>query len=133
MARLSEIAINKERESEGVWHPWILDLRIRVARLGNPAMQAWLRERHAQRSVEQRPEDMPADTLAEVSKAGIAQHVLKDISGLEDDDGKPLVYTPELGLKLFNLEGVDLYGTVVLLASQDDHYRNLRKEQSLGN
>ncbi len=37
-----------------------------------------------------------------VDNAGIAKHLIKNIEGLQQEDGSPLAYTPEVGADLLS-------------------------------
>ena len=89
--------VDKELEVNGVWVP-LKSMRFLIARLGNPkfkalywkaleAKQAFSRFAGADEAHDQEP------FLECMSKA-----VLLDWDGVDGEDGKPLPYSPEVGL-----------------------------------
>jgi hypothetical protein len=101
MAKLSALKLDAARASDGVWFrdPWGLGLRFRIASIQSPAFR---RAAQAALRMAGPGSELPdrVDGEEEVILKAVAEHLLLEIDGLEDDKtGKPRRYTPSLGIK----------------------------------
>src|SRR5687768_6005127 len=87
--KISRLRTDQKKEAEGVWVPVGEGLEIRVARIGNPAYEAFLRRetRPVQRAVRAGMADPKA--MEEISNRAMARHVLLDWRNLEDEVPDP--------------------------------------------
>lgn len=134
MAKISDLFVDPKAVDEGRWIDYLAGVRLRVARFGNEAHAAYLREAYRPHLKGMREGKIDPATATEISKTGVARHVLRDWSGLDGDDGKPLPYSPELAIKFFeNPKLRDLYAVVVAAARHEDAYRESALEDARGN
>lgn len=101
MVKISELKIDTKRAAEGVWFrdPWGVGLRFLIASVHSPAFVRAVRS--AQRYFE--PGAALPDGESDEEKLllrATAEHLLLDVDGLEDDEtGKPVHYTPDMGVR----------------------------------
>ena len=134
MAKLKELFVDPVVVKDGRWVDYLCGVKLRVARFGNDAHSAFLREAYAPHRKETREGKLDPAVATEIGRRGVAQYVLRDWSGLEDDDGQPLKYSAEKALELFaHPKLADLYAFVVEAARHEDAYREAALEDARGN
>lgn len=100
--RLSQTKTDPTLERDGVWVAIRYGVEVKVARAGNPRAEAW-RARLAPE--DRRLLDNPSlfkgreERIIELLTDAIAETMLLDWRGVEDDDGEPLPYSPAEGKK----------------------------------
>lgn len=122
--KLSKLQTDTMKKSEGTWVPIQEDLELKLAYLGEDNFQKRMEvlKRPHKRKIEDGT--FPPSEFAKLTGRVIAETIVKDWRGLEDDDGKAIKYTKEKALELFtdpNLE--DLRDYVVSFASNRDNFR----------
>lgn len=123
--KLSEaFGVDKDLEVNGVWVP-LKSMRFLIARLGNPKFKALYRKALESKQAFSRfaGTDDDQDLFLEcMSKA-----VLLDWEGVDGEDGKPLPYSPEVGLRA--MQDDQLFADFVSEASQKlDLYKGQHRE-----
>lgn len=120
MAKLKTLKLNPDAVTEGVWCDWILGVKVKIARTGTPEYNTFIQKL----MVEQVKSEEDVDT-DEVIRKAVARHVIKDWSGIEDDDGTELSYSPEKAYELISDPALsDLYEFVMRMASDRSRFRN---------
>lgn len=134
MGKLSKVAVNPELEVNGVWTPWFDDARVKIARHNNPRFIQKIQDlilEHRATNGDTKPN---SDQITQMTKIAAAHALLVDWENVEDDDGNPIVYTPELGLALFSdPEHHDFYRLVVETSQSIELYRKNKISRTVGN
>lgn len=138
MARLNRIATSTERAADGQWVEFCPAqgdepaLELKIARVGNPKYNQRLQElvRPHRRKVRMGFDE----DLEEFVKVAVAEHVLVDWRGLEDEDGKAIPYSKEKSTELLtNPSYSDLFDFVMDVGGDAAVYREQAIEEAAGN
>lgn len=127
---LSDLRDVAKREVDGIWRDWYAGARLKIARLGNPRYSAKMRKlgrdlpRLAKRAV---LEDKTLDQIEEHTRHAYAETILLDWSGLCDDDGIEIKYTPQKSYE-FLTEFNNLYLDVQEMAGDAEVFRETQTE-----
>lgn len=133
MAKLSSIKSDVLKETKGVWVEYEnTGIEALVARVGNAEYAKFIREKtrpkpgHRQKRFTN--EDMEA-----IVKEAICRHCWLGLRGADDEEGKPIVYTPEVGMRLMgDPEYRDFVQFVSLSANDMQLFRAEAIEEVLG-
>ncbi|MEK9722239.1 MAG: hypothetical protein VW405_01985 [Rhodospirillaceae bacterium] len=103
--KLSQVSIDPGKAVDGEWfdvseRAEVFDFRIRIASMGNPRFRAACRPLLKPHTKRLRDKGLSDDEFFEIVAPAAAEFVVTDIEGLENDDGTPLAYSVELGLRL---------------------------------
>lgn len=123
MAKLSQTRSDKKKQNDGVWVPYESGIELLIARFGNTKYDEYVRtEVDSMTTLLRR--DLTAQETNEIVKRATAKHILLDWKNVDDDDGKPLSYSPEVGLKILcDEEYRDLYRFISFTAANAQNYR----------
>ena len=91
MATLSSLAIDPEIARFGVWFDYAMGVRFRIARANNDAATRAITVMVAEEKKAGRVID--AARLQEIATECTAAHILRDWSGIDGDDGRPVPYS----------------------------------------
>ena len=132
MAKLSEVRDDLQAVVEGVWHPYLEDIEVRVARWDNPELVAWYAQRQQELN-ELHPDGVPPEQIEALVREALAKFVVKDYRNFSWDDGTPI--TAEDTQKLFDTEGFGAaFSSWVIQKSQErSAYRASYVERAAGN
>lgn len=140
MPKLSQFASNLELEVGGQWVdyddqiPAGTGIRLLLARAGNPRYQEMLRREREPILDQIRTKKVDASALEAVTRKCLAHTVFLGWANVTDEDGKELVYTPELGIMVLSEPQYrDLAAFIRDFASDRENFRKKREEGSLGN
>tara|TARA_R100000152_G_C6770739_1_gene197026 strand:+ start:646 stop:1107 length:462 start_codon:yes stop_codon:yes gene_type:complete len=134
MAKLNSLKADSVAESEGVWVTWDHGVELKIARLNNPSFQAEIRKLTAPLTKRIRAGQVPDDEMEALSQKAMASHILVGWRNIEDEDGKPLKYTPKRAHELLTDPGLrDLYQFVLTQANERELFRLQTEEDSRGN
>lgn len=102
--KLAAIKMNLAKVEEGIWIdniPDMGDLRLKVRPIGNPDYRRVYSQlfKAVPRS-QKRGGEVDFDVSQQITARALADTVLLDWDGIEDDNGKPLPYSPETAKKL---------------------------------
>lgn len=119
MAKLSSLKNNVAAEVAGVWVPYAAGIEVKIARLGNPKYEAYLRKLSAPHTRQLRDGELDNTVAEELTKRAMARHILLDWRGMEDDDGNEMVYSEQLAFEvLSNPEYRDFYRDIMEMANK---------------
>lgn len=99
MVSISALKLDTKRAADGIWFPdiWGLGLQFRIASVQSSAFR-----RAAQSALRMADSgaDLPdrLDGEEESILRAVAEHLLLEIDGLDDGQGNPVRYTPEMGI-----------------------------------
>lgn len=130
--RLSNFAVDSKKANEGTWVQVGEGLEILIARLGNEKYKKFLRSAGKGLSVQVRTGNMNLEQAAELQKLAVANTVLLGWKGLEGDDGKPVEYSVQKAVELFNTHQ-DFYDLVVEYANDASMFKAQVQEDARGN
>lgn len=118
--------VDKDREVNGVWVP-LKSMRFLIARLGNPKFKAIYRKALEAKQAFSRYAVVDDATDHEMFLEAASKAILLDWEGVDGEDGKPLKYSPEVGLKA--MQDDQLFADFVSEASQKlDLYKAQHQE-----
>ena len=134
MAKLNTLKADSAKESDGVWVSWEHGVELKIARLNNPNFQAEIRKLTAPLTKKIRSGQVADGEMEALSQKAMASHVLVGWRNIEDEDGKPLKYTPKRSLDLLTDPGLrDLYQFVLTQANERELFRLETVADSRGN
>lgn len=118
--------VDKELEVNGVWVP-LKSMRFLIARLGNPKFKALYRKALEAKQAFSRFAGADEAHDQEIFLECMSKAVLLDWDGVDGEDGKPLPYSPEVGLRA--MKDDQLFADFVSEASQKlDLYKAQHRE-----
>ena len=126
--RLGTLAYDKSKEEDGVWCDGPEGLRLKIARIGNPQYQSYLRKLA---SKAKRTSQLVENSEGWTIKA-TAHHILKGWENLQDDDGKDIPFSVPIAEE-FLARYSDLLQMVQEFATDMDLFRKEELEESAGN
>jgi len=115
--------------TEGVWVDCGSDLRLKVARLGSPAYEEEIRKLAKPFMRQMRLGTMNIEDMENLAKKAVAKHILQDWENLEDEIGKPIEFSKEKALELFDTYP-DFYSIVKDVAGEAEIFRQDEMEES---
>lgn len=118
--------------SEGVWVDCGADLHLKVARLGNPAYEDALRKAGKPFMRQMRLGTMKIEQMEKLAMKCVADHVLQDWKGLEEDDGTVIPFSSKKALEIFE-EYPEFYTIVKDVSGEAELFRNDEMEEASGN
>ena len=134
MAKLSSVKIDPDLETKGVWVAFEGDMKFLIARAGNPAFQERMRKLREPIIDALRRRSADPEKVEAMIQDAVAHHVLLDWENVTDDEGKPIHYTPEVGIATFANPGYrDVYRFVMEVANDGALYRQRVTDDAQGN
>lgn len=134
MAKLSAIRTDPSKESSGVWVDYEGGIRLKIARMNNPAFEKFITDRQApniSRYRKSKQSDAERDKLIEEATANT---ILLDWENLEDESGATIPFSPAKALEFFRDPSLrDFYRFVLMEASSADNFKKEALEQAAGN
>ena len=134
MAKITEIMSDLERVENGVWVDYAAGIRLCIASINN-AQYKRQRGRLLKPHLRQiRSGQMTAEQILDVLKPAAARHLLVGWENIEDENGRPIAYSPEQALAFFSDPALaDLYQFVLETAGENEVYRRQLLEDAEGN
>ena len=130
--KISEFKTNTDAEKEGVWIEVGAGLRLRVARLGNPSYEAYIRKHGRKHLIQLKTGTLTDDKeVLELTRRAMARHVLVDWENLQDDDGINVEYSVERAEEYLAIK--DFMELVFKLSGERELFKQQRDEEDLGN
>jgi len=135
MANLKLLKTDTAKESEGVWVDWELDVKLRIARMGNPAFDAMMKRLSQPHLKKVRDRSIEGDEALEAVIVEAAAHtLLVGWKNIEDENGKAIKYSAKKAYEFFKDDGLrDLYKFVLSQANDAAQYRQSLDEDAAGN
>jgi hypothetical protein len=132
MASIKSFKTDSGKEEQGVWINAGGDLRLKIARMGNPAYTAYIKKHSKALVSSARRGEVDLDEATRINKDAAARHILLGWENLtEDEEGKqPIVYSVEKCRELLDIK--DFYSMVMEYANDMTLFR-ADPEQSKGN
>jgi hypothetical protein len=128
--KLRSLKLDSDKTVEGVWVDYRDDVRLLIARLPNAKYDKIMRRLGKPHMAKLRrarfkPESLVDDPILDkLQKRAVAEAVLLDWEGVEDDDDAPLPYTPERGAEILFDPNFDvLWRFIVDFAGEEEMYR----------
>lgn len=124
MANINSIKTDLQKETDGVWMPYSLDIAVKVARARNSKYQEVLRARIDPLKKGIREESISMDELNELLLEVRAETILLDWKNIEDENDKAIPYSVEQAIKFFkDPELKDFYNFVVTISESSERYK----------
>lgn len=117
MGSLSKFRLDEKKSVDGVWRTFGAGIEVKIARLHNPEFNKFYAKISEPYRKQIRAGILDVDILADLMKQTIANCVIRGFKGLEDDDGKPIKYTPEKALEIISDPANVIFYDFVLDAS----------------
>lgn len=130
--KISKLKTDPSKEENGVWVSMGDNLRIKVARLSSEGYKSYLRKIGTPYRSAARSGNMDEKIAADLVKQAIANKILLGWENLEEDDGTPIVYSPQKALQLFQ-ESNDFLEMVRAAADDIDNFRTELMVDAKGN
>ena len=118
--------------AEGVWVDCGADLHLKVARLGNPEYEEALRKAGKPFMRQMRLGTMKIEDMEKLAMKCVADHVLQDWKGLEEDDGSVINFSSKKALEIFR-EYPEFYSIVKDVSGEAELFRSDEMEEASGN
>lgn len=127
-------AIDTSKEETGVWHEFAGDIKLRIRRLSSKISQNARKEAEKPYAAQLRLKETPQEVYDSILVQQIAHGVIADWTGVIDDEGKELPYSPQVAADVIaGDEMKDFRLEVLNLSMSKDEYRAEIIEQSVGN
>ena len=118
--------------NDGVWAECGGGLRIKVARMGNPAYEESIRKSAKPFMRQMRLGTMNVEDMEGLAMKAIAKHIILDWENLDDNDGTPIPFSPDKALELFK-EYHDFYTMVKEVSGEAEIFRSDEMDEAAGN
>ena len=122
---------DQTKEEEGVWIDFGNGIKLRIARLGNPKYNAYLRRIGKPHQMSIRNGSASQATVEDLTIRAIAKHVLLGWEGV-DEDNELVPYTEEKALEYLRTMR-DFYQQVLELSSDANQFREEELKEEEGN
>ena len=128
--KLSVFAVDEDKSENGVWHEIGEGAKILVAKAGNENFRKLVRKLTKPYDRRVRAKDKTVNTIISslVLKA-IAQTILLDWSGFEDEDGDDLKYSPEVAEEM--LEKYPRFARIIDDLAMDESIYQMESENEV--
>jgi hypothetical protein len=135
MVKLKQIALDAEKQSGGVWVPYLGDSELLIASSASPEFRAYVRETLRPHRKEFRAGKIKEDRMRELMAAGFGRFILRGWRNInEDDDITPIPHTTEKATELLLRTDLrHLYDFVVEKSREYGNYVQASLEDDLGN
>lgn len=123
MAKLGKIQVDPDKQNNGVWVPYVLDIEVKVARMGNREYEADVRRASKPYTKGFRADKIPDSILEKITMKAVSKWIIKDWRGLEDDKGKKIPFSQKKALEFFEDDQYrDFYKFILSTANDADLY-----------
>ena len=120
--KISTFATDLDLEENGVWVDIGDGGKLKVARMGNPRYQEAVRRISKPHKTQIRNKTISEDLSGELLLKAMADSILLDWKGIEDDKGKPIKYSADMAYTLMR-DLRDFRNLVVELATEQAAFR----------
>lgn len=135
MVNIYSLAVDHDLEVNGIEREWF-GINLRIARMGNPRYDEEIIRLSSEVAMELGvdPENIPDDKLFEMVKRAAAKCILLGWKNMDDEDGKPIKYSPEKAYEFFTDENLkDMYKFVIMHSKMMENYRRKKVKSSAKN
>ena len=134
MAKITEIKSDMEKVEKGVEVDYAAGIKLCIASINNSDYKK-ARTRLLRPYLRQvRAKALTSDQILDILKPAAAKHLLVGWKNIEDENGKPIDYSPDKALEFFNDPALsDLYNFVLETAGENEVYRQELTEDAEGN
>lgn len=120
-------------ETQGLWIEMGDNALIKIARLGHPKHEEVMKRLRQPHVASLRAGiDLPTNVSMALTIEALAEAILIDWKGIQDDDGKEIPYSKEAAIKLLT-DLPDFRDKVVFLSSQHETFRKSALENAAKN
>lgn len=127
---LDSLITDNKLEIEGTWRPYKEDSEVKVARWKNEEFAKLMRKKFKEkRHILEADDETSVKVMKQITAEVMAQTILKDVRGMTYK-GEPLVYTPIIGLELFNAIE-DFQEDVKAMAEEVTSYRTQQENAAV--
>ena len=132
--KLNALRADLDKERNGTWVPYQGDIRLKLARLGNPNYREATARIIDARKVQLNTKELTEDQLLDVQKEAASQTVLLGWENVEDDSGDAVPYSSETALEWFrDKELWRLWNFILYESTGEEHFRKQIIEDAAGN
>jgi hypothetical protein len=133
MGNINTLRTDLDKQLHGTWVPYAEGIELKIARWGNEKFLEAQRAAIEQRQVVLHAKELSEDQRLDANKEAASRTILLDWRNLEDD-GVPVVYSPEQALAYFRDPELATFWTFVFLQSLEEaNFRKARLEAGLKN
>lgn len=128
--KLGTVAVDTAKSEDGIWREVVrgTGFECRIARHNNSRFRAALESRIIDLSRDSQKEPT-AEQYAEATLMAFCSCVLVDWRGLEDDDDKPIDYSPEKAFEILSdPQYADLRESIESISQDQKAYRRVENE-----
>lgn len=134
MAKLSALRTDPTKEISGVWVDYDDGIKLLIARLNNPNYEKFITDRQNPNIGKYRVRKQSNAEIETLVMEAVAHTVLLGWQNVDDDEGKPLAFSPKAALGYFKDPSYrDFYKFVLFTANSQEQYMAESKEQAAGN
>lgn len=127
-------ATDSKKEEEGVWKEFDGGIKLKLRRLSSKASQDARKEAEKPYTSQLREKEPDTEILEKVFIQQLARGVIVDWEGVQDEDGKEIPFTPDLGVELLSDEALkDFRGEVIGFAISRDTFKAEANKDAVGN
>ena len=119
---------------EGIWVPFEDGIEFKIARWGNPAFSKCVEKLSKPHQRQFRLRGRKGDAWDKIVWRAAAEHVLLDWKNVDGDNGKPLKYSIEEGIKIFtDDEFAPIADFIVQVANEEAAFYSEQREDAVKN
>lgn len=134
MVKLSSMRADIAAERDGVWVDLGGGFEMRIASTGGAEYQKARDKAFDPYRELFRSGKADQDIVDRVVREVASEHIIRDWRGLEDDDGKPIAYSPKEALELISDPRMHaLWEKIQGIANQETRFRESETKKALGN
>lgn len=130
--KITEFAIDERLEIEGVWCYIGQGASLLVARDGNPRFMEAMRKKMSTYRTQFQVDNITDEEATAILIEAIAETILLGWKGIEDDEGKELIYSRENSIKYLTKYN-DFRKLVANLSANNKRYREAIEEEAIDN
>jgi len=130
--KLSDFKYNENLAETGIWVTIDEGAKIKISKLNHPKYRALVNQlRKPYRSYEVAKRELPDEVVRNITVEACAREILRDWSGITDDNGKDIPFTLEGAKEALR---IDAFLSMVLgFASDDNLFRETTVEEDSKN
>lgn len=132
--KLSKFKIDHNVAEEGQWVDIGDGVELKIARMGNRKYNETIRRLSKPHKYQIDNDTLPQEISEEIMNKAVAECILLDWKGLEDDDGQPINYSRQKAFELLSDPDLAPFKRQVIgIAQTDETFRNEMVEDTVKN